>query len=108
MENHNNFTYVGTLFVGSSNHRQAQRCVFDTGSTNTWVSTTMQKKPGDIKGKHLLYNPELSSSFKQSGYQCSISFGSGELSGVFGWDDIWLGSPAVHVNKQQMGFVQSA
>jgi hypothetical protein len=42
---------------------QQQRCVFDTGSTNTWVSSTKQEYQGAITGEHLLFNPKYSSSY---------------------------------------------
>ena len=64
----------------------------------------MQQFDNDITGEHLLYDPELSASYQQSDYQCSISFGSGGLEGVFGWDDVWLNfkadEPSFHIKQQ--------
>jgi len=67
--------------------------VFDTGSTNTWVSSTQQEYQGAITGEHLLFDPKSSSSFCDSDYKLCINFGSGKLEGFFGWDDVWLQNP---------------
>lgn len=86
-------SFIGTMHVGSrtkGTEPQRQSCIFDTGSTNTWISSTLQEAEGDIESVSLLYDPELSNTFKVSDYQCSINFGSGKLAGVFGWDDIYL------------------
>ena len=54
LQNHNNLNYIGNIYVGSNNKQpaQQQRCVFDTGSTNTWVSSTLQEYQGAISGDH--------------------------------------------------------
>ena len=83
--------------------------MFDTGSTNTWVSTI----DGKIDGKHLLFDPEKSTSFyMEGGNGCTINFGSGTLCGEFGYDDVWLNyndkSERIHIERQQMGFVEKA
>lgn len=89
LTNHGNVSYTGDIFVGAD-QPQRLRCVFDTGSTNTWVASTMQEQDGDITGEHRLYNPNMSSSFSASHHGVSIKFGSGSLRGFFGWEDVWL------------------
>lgn len=114
LTNHGNVSYTGDIFVGAGDKPQRLRCVFDTGSTNTWITSTVQEHEGDITGKHQLYNPELSSSFCGSDHRCTIKFGSGQLNGFFGWEDVWLNhdrssnGDIIHIPQQQLGFVQKA
>jgi hypothetical protein len=58
--------YTGTIYIDN----QPINCIFDTGSTNTWI-----------------YHDGLTS-FKPIDYSCSIMFGSGQLQGSFGTADI--------------------
>jgi hypothetical protein len=51
--------FIGTIFVDE----EPVKCIFDTGSTNTWI-----------------YKKNIPS-FKPIDYSCSIRFGSGELEG---------------------------
>ena len=61
--------YTGTIYVDDA----PVRCIFDTGSTNTWI-----------------YKESIPS-FKPIDYSCSIMFGSGKLEGQFGTADITIG-----------------
>jgi hypothetical protein len=105
LQNLENVNYVGTIHVGTPNNckdePQMQRCVFDTGSTNTWITTDYNGDyfdgmkvdyDGDISSanENLLFCPSLSSTFNASDYMCTILFGSGKLSGFFGQETIHL------------------
>ena len=61
--------YTGTIYIDE----KPINCIFDTGSTNTWI-----------------YHDSLTS-FKPIDYSCSIQFGSGKLEGSFGTADIKVG-----------------
>lgn len=54
---------MGELQIGTG-PLQKLRCVFDTGSTNTWVASDLQILPNEIEGEHQLYSSEISDSHK--------------------------------------------
>lgn len=60
--------YTGTIYIED----QPIDCIFDTGSTNTWIYSQI-------------------SEFTPIEYSCAIQFGSGTLEGQFGYSDIWVG-----------------
>lgn len=73
------------------NPPQEVRVIFDTGSTNSWVLSTMCNTKRCHDGTNKVFNPDASSTFSITDEACEIEFGSGTLAGVFGYDDFHLG-----------------
>jgi pepsin A len=89
LKNYENFNYVGTISVG--NPPQKLRAIFDTGSTNQWVLSSLCNSDGIKTGKNRAFNPHSSNTFNITTIDVEIEFGSGPLEGVFGFDDFWVG-----------------
>mmetsp|Transcript_12740 Transcript_12740/g.21485 ORF Transcript_12740/g.21485 Transcript_12740/m.21485 type:complete len:344 (-) Transcript_12740:167-1198(-) len=108
LQNLENVNYVGEIRVGNpmdkSQKPQRMKCVFDSGSSNTWLSTDYSNLE-DFESLDLeddegflnslldsgsVYDPSKSSSFQLKDFIISIKFGSGKLSGYMGSDDIYL------------------
>jgi hypothetical protein len=60
--------YIGTIYI----EQQPINCIFDTGSTNTWIYSQVKD-------------------FTPIDYSCSIQFGSGYLEGQFGYSNLTVG-----------------
>jgi len=86
--------YVGQLAVGTrSGSPQANlRVIYDTGSTDLWVLSDLCKKyPCTAKG-HNVYNHSDSESFySPRDTPLSTGYGSGELHGRVGFDNVHVG-----------------
>uniref|UniRef100_A0A8C5LPT2 Peptidase A1 domain-containing protein n=1 Tax=Leptobrachium leishanense TaxID=445787 RepID=A0A8C5LPT2_9ANUR len=76
--------YYGEISIGTP--PQNFLVLFDTGSSNLWVpSTSCQSQ---ACGNHDLFNPSQSSTYTTNGQQFSMSYGSGSVTGVFGYDSV--------------------
>ena len=75
--------YTGTIYIED----QPIDCIFDTGSTNTWIYSQIDD-------------------FTPIDYSCSIQFGSGTLEGQFGYSDINMGD--VVLKDQYFGKVRQS
>jgi hypothetical protein len=73
--------FVGDIYIRG----QPISCIFDTGSTNTWI-----------------YHPNVGK-LPPTDYSCSVLFGSGRLEGKFYFDDIVVGD--VTIPNQAFGLV---
>ena len=120
------FCYIGKISVGEP--AQSFRCVFDTGSTNSWLNSVLTKLPDgekqrlksggslaqtepDLASSPNLFNPFLSDTFEPTKYSCSIMFGSGPLEGVFGRDSVALNDGSnspLTIQDQAIGLTTSA
>merc|ERR1719359_2341967 len=76
--------YIGTIGVGTNSEGNAQfeaRVVFDTGSTNLWVASTLCKEsPCDTDRAKEFYDPQLSltqEKFMGESGDIDITFGTG-------------------------------
>jgi hypothetical protein len=111
-----NYCYIGKIAVGEPS--QSFRCVFDTGSTNSWLNSVLTNLPDeekqqlksgislsqiepDLKTTPNLFNPFLSETYEPTQYSCSIMFGSGPLEGVFGRDSVTISDGSNHPLKVQ-------
>ena len=67
--------------------------VFDTGSTNLWISSDLCKTEPCISKDRHRYSHLLSETFRepQDGQDLDIEFGTGELKGSQGVDDFHVG-----------------
>jgi len=75
--------YYGTVQLG--NPQQTMRVIYDSGSSNLWVSNI---KPGffHIGEKHNYYQHKKSTSYVQNGTVFSIAYGSGPVAGEYSQD----------------------
>jgi pepsin A len=92
LENLRDSQYVGPIGVGSINgNPEAEiNVVFDTGSTNLWISSSLCQM--DVCNGRNKFNPKRSESFtEKSGPRLDITFGTGELRGPEGTDVFSVG-----------------
>jgi len=94
MTNLRDSQYVGPLKVGSQG--DILSVVYDTGSTNLWFASTLCKEGPCMRRRR--YDPYSSSSYHEGDYDLHVTFGTGELSGQQGIDDVEMAGFTV---KQQ-------
>lgn len=70
LHNYYNYNYVGTISVG--NPPQDFNTIFDTGSTNFWVLSTLCEGDRIHNGINNAYNPDLSSTYSPSDLFCEV------------------------------------
>merc|ERR1740121_2778336 len=80
--------------------------VFDTGSTNIWVSSDLCKSGPCVKKGRSRYNHMVSNTYAdpEHGVYLNIEFGTGRISGPQGIDDFHVGPFTVF--KQTFGMIQ--
>lgn len=97
LTNGNNLQYVGPVFFGTPLQGSASDYyVYDTGSGFLTVTAT-----GCTNCSSVAYNSGLSSTYANSTYsQSTLSYGSADLTGYMGNDDVCLvsGDPTSCVN----------
>ncbi|XP_078277168.1 gastricsin-like [Rhinoraja longicauda] len=99
--NSKNSFYYGSISVGSP--PQSFTVLFDTGSSNLWVpSVYCNSAPC---GNHARFNPSRSSTYRSSRQTFSFSYGSGSLSGFFGYDTVNVAG--ISISNQELGLSQS-
>jgi len=86
IQDYQNAQYYGPVKMG--NPGQDVNVIFDTGSSNLWVSNI---KPGFLSSHHR-YDHTKSSSYKANGTIFNILYGSGPVSGFFSADTMDLGN----------------
>ncbi|XP_078402444.1 gastricsin-like [Cetorhinus maximus] len=96
----NNF-YYGSITIGTP--PRSFEVLFDTGSSNLWVPSIYCNSPACRN--HKRYNPNLSSTFKTRGQSFSIAYGSGSLTGYFGYDTINVAG--ISIPNQEFGLSMS-
>jgi len=86
--------------------QQKLQVVFDTGSTNLWMASTLCKHGPCMEPGRARYNPKQSSTYKEPDdpRNLDIKFGTAELSGPQGVDDFRIG-PFV-VKQQTFALIQ--
>lgn len=87
LTNYKNSQYVGTIAVGSP--PQNIDVIFDTGSSNFWITSKDCMDPGCLIQKS--FNGKLSSTYKKLGTRVEVEFGSGKVEGVFCRDVVHFG-----------------
>eukprot|EP01125_Pyxidicula_operculata_P016699 TRINITY_DN577_c0_g1_i2.p2 TRINITY_DN577_c0_g1~~TRINITY_DN577_c0_g1_i2.p2 ORF type:complete len:374 (-),score=108.98 TRINITY_DN577_c0_g1_i2:3352-4473(-) len=85
-KNYDDVEYIGTVNIGTP--QQNFDVVFDTGSSNLWV-TGKSCTDQACQGKHL-YNSAASSTYVANGEALSIQYGTGSMDGILDQDTINL------------------
>lgn len=63
-----NYNYIGTIQVGSP--PQTFNTIFDTGSTNFWVLSTLCEGDRKNNGVNNAFNPNVSSTYEETNLGC--------------------------------------
>ncbi|XP_071993524.1 cathepsin E [Engystomops pustulosus] len=86
--------YFGQISIGTP--PQVFTVVFDTGSSNLWVPSIYCTSPACTE--HSRYQPSLSSTYQSDGQSFFIQYGTGNLTGVLGIDQVTV--QGITVQKQ--------
>ncbi|KAM4796923.1 gastricsin-like [Rhinophrynus dorsalis] len=89
--------YYGQISVGTP--PQNFMVLFDTGSSNLWVASTYCQS--QACQNHPLFNPSQSSTYTTNNQQFSMQYGSGSLTGVFGYDTVTV--QGLTITNQEIG-----
>merc|ERR1711865_1029241 len=81
-----NAQYYGPITIGTP--PQTFNVIFDTGSSNLWISSGSNWQPLNFHSK---YKSTKSSTYVKNGTKFSIAYGSGALSGFISEDTVNLG-----------------
>ncbi|NXL83481.1 PEPE protein, partial [Alectura lathami] len=80
--------YYGTISIGTP--PQDFTVVFDTGSSNLWVPSISCTSLACQN--HQMFNPSQSSTYKSTGQNLSIHYGTGDMEGTVGCDTVTVAS----------------
>ncbi|KAM6041118.1 pepsin B-like isoform 1-T1 [Theristicus caerulescens] len=94
---HLDSSYFGEISIGTP--PQNFLVLFDTGSSNLWVPSTYCQTAACLN--HAKFNPSDSSTFTYYGQSYTISYGSGALTVVLGYDTVTIQS--IVVTNQEFG-----
>ncbi|KAI5939702.1 Cathepsin E [Manis javanica] len=95
--NYLDMEYFGTISIGSP--PQNFTVIFDTGSANLWVPSVYCTSPACKK--HTRYYPSRSSTYRTQGSHFFIEYGTGNMSGIIGADQVTV--EGLTVLGQQFG-----
>lgn len=90
LKNYENYNYVGTFFVGTP--PQEMRVIFDTGSANIWLLSSLCPNQDIYALTNEVYDPDLSTSFNPTELIARVTFGTGEIYGMQAFDDVLIGT----------------
>ncbi|NXG64003.1 PEPC protein, partial [Hemiprocne comata] len=94
-------SYFGEISIGDP--PQKFLVLFDTGSSNLWVPSTYCQTPACFN--HAKFNPNESSTFISSGLSYTLSYGSGAVTVLLGYDTLRIQS--IMVTNQEFGLSQN-
>uniref|UniRef100_A0A8C6ACK8 Gastricsin n=1 Tax=Marmota marmota marmota TaxID=9994 RepID=A0A8C6ACK8_MARMA len=89
--------YFGEISIGTP--PQNFLVLFDTGSSNLWVPSVYCQSQACTT--HPRFNPSKSSTFSTNGQTFSMQYGTGSLTGFFGYDTLTVQS--IQVPNQEFG-----
>ncbi|XP_047927138.1 pepsin B-like [Anser cygnoides] len=98
---HLDSSYFGKISIGTP--PQNFLVLFDTGSSNLWVPSTLCQTPACRN--HAKFNPRASSTFINNSRTYSLSYGSGSLTVMLGYDTLQIQS--IKVRNQEFGLSKS-
>ncbi|NP_080249.2 gastricsin precursor [Mus musculus] len=94
-------SYYGEISIGTP--PQNFLVLFDTGSSNLWVSSVYCQS--EACTTHTRYNPSKSSTYYTQGQTFSLQYGTGSLTGFFGYDTLRVQS--IQVPNQEFGLSEN-
>ncbi|XP_064425225.1 gastricsin [Latimeria chalumnae] len=97
LHNYMDMSYFGAISIGSP--PQSFLVLFDTGSSNLWVSSVYCRS--QACSSHPRFNPSQSSTFSTNNQRFSLQYGTGSLTGFFGYDTVRIQNIAI--SKQEFG-----
>ncbi|XP_078500855.1 gastricsin-like [Lissotriton helveticus] len=93
--------YFGEISIGTP--PQNFLVLFDTGSSNLWVASTYCQSQACTN--HNLFNPSQSSTYSTNNQQFTMSYGSGSVNGIFGYDTVSV--QGLTLTNQEVGLTTS-
>ena len=100
LTNYKNSQYVGTINIGTP--AQSIDVIFDTGSSNFWITSSRCKDAGCLV--HKAYDATESSTHEKVGTRVEVEFGSGLIEGVFCKDTVGFGH--LTIPNQEFGEIE--
>lgn len=100
LTNYKNSQYVGTINIG--NPPQSIEVIFDTGSSNFWITSSRCTDPGCVV--HKSYDANKSITHEKVGTRVEVEFGSGLIEGVFCKDTVQFGH--LVIPQQEFGEIE--
>ncbi|XP_038825418.1 gastricsin-like [Salvelinus namaycush] len=97
INNYADTTYYGAITIGTP--PQSFQVLFDTGSANLWVDSVLCNT--QACNTHTKFNPQQSSTYSANGETFYLPYGTGSLSGVFGYDTVNVGG--IILTNQEIG-----
>ncbi|XP_041083914.1 gastricsin-like isoform X1 [Polyodon spathula] len=101
LRNYGDMSYSGVISIGTP--AQSFYVQFDTGSSNLWVASTYCSSQACTNIP--LFNPSQSSTWSSNGQTFSLQYGTGSLTGVFGYDTVTIGG--ITLTNQEVGLSTS-
>lgn len=95
LKNYKNTQFVGTIAIG--NPSQEIPVIFDTGSGNLWVTSSLCK--AYACSTHQSYSRAKSTNFKKLGLGVQVTFGTGTVQGEINQDQFTLGNLLIPIQK---------
>uniref|UniRef100_A0A3Q2WG04 Pepsin A-like n=1 Tax=Haplochromis burtoni TaxID=8153 RepID=A0A3Q2WG04_HAPBU len=86
MTNDAGLSYYGVISIGTP--PQSFKVIFDTGSSNLWVPSIYCNSAAC--NNHAKFDPRGSSTYRQNGRPLSITYGTGSMTGILGYDTVTL------------------
>uniref|UniRef100_A0A672UK61 Peptidase A1 domain-containing protein n=1 Tax=Strigops habroptila TaxID=2489341 RepID=A0A672UK61_STRHB len=100
---HLDSSYFGEISIGDP--PQNFTVLFDTGSSNLWVPSTYCHTLACFN--HVKFKPRMSSTFITNGRSYNLSYGSGTLTVLLGYDTLRVSSPSITVTNQEFGLSEN-
>ncbi|KAI4553193.1 hypothetical protein MJT46_016487 [Ovis ammon polii x Ovis aries] len=87
LQNYLDTEYFGTIGIGTP--AQDFTVIFDTGSSNLWVPSIYCSS--EACTNHNRFNPQDSSTYEATSETLSITYGTGSMTGILGYDTVEVG-----------------
>ncbi|NXK49537.1 PEPA protein, partial [Chauna torquata] len=101
LENYMNEEYYGTISIGTP--AQDFTVIFDTGSSNLWVPSVYCSSLACTN--HNRFDPSDSSTFVSTNESVSITYGTGSMTGILGYDTVTV--TGIKVTNQIFGLAET-
>ncbi|MBN3292477.1 PEPA protein, partial [Polypterus senegalus] len=97
LRNYMDVEYFGNISIGTP--PQEFTVIFDTGSSNLWVPSSLCSSPACTN--HSLFDANKSSTFQSSNQNLAIQYGTGSMTGILGYDVVTI--TGIEVTNQEFG-----